>query len=129
VSGQLHTPAAFPPRKEPAVTHWIGGWVGPRAVWTFCRRGHCLASCRESNPGRPARSPSLYRLSYPGSSINILRLLAKLIFVRVLHSYFPHSYRVPVRDKKFVSASEHPDLLWGPPSLLLNWHRVLFPRG
>jgi len=31
VSGQLHAPAALPPGKEP-VTHWIGGWVGPRAV-------------------------------------------------------------------------------------------------
>jgi hypothetical protein len=25
-------------------------------------------SCRESNPGHPARSPSLYRLSYSGST-------------------------------------------------------------
>jgi hypothetical protein len=32
VSGQLHAPAALPPGKEPLVPHWIGGWVGPRAV-------------------------------------------------------------------------------------------------
>jgi hypothetical protein len=31
VSGQLHAPAALPPGKEPLVTYWIGGWVGPRA--------------------------------------------------------------------------------------------------
>jgi hypothetical protein len=31
VSGQLHTPAALPPGKEPD-THRIGGWVGPRAI-------------------------------------------------------------------------------------------------
>jgi len=30
VSGQLHAPAAFPWEKSPG-THWIGGWVGPRA--------------------------------------------------------------------------------------------------
>jgi hypothetical protein len=30
VSGQLHAPAALPPRKN-SVTHHIGGWVGPRA--------------------------------------------------------------------------------------------------
>jgi hypothetical protein len=28
---QLHALAALPPRKEPPVTHWIGGSVGPRA--------------------------------------------------------------------------------------------------
>jgi hypothetical protein len=32
VSGQLHAPAAFPPGKDPTGTHWVGGWVGPRAV-------------------------------------------------------------------------------------------------
>jgi hypothetical protein len=30
MSGQLHAPAALPPRKSPG-THWIGGWVGPRS--------------------------------------------------------------------------------------------------
>jgi hypothetical protein len=32
VSGQLHTPAALPPRERVHGTHWIGGWVSPRAV-------------------------------------------------------------------------------------------------
>jgi hypothetical protein len=27
----LHAPAALPPGKEPPATHWIGGWVDPRA--------------------------------------------------------------------------------------------------
>jgi hypothetical protein len=31
VSGQLHAPAALALGKEPSDTHWIGGWVGPRA--------------------------------------------------------------------------------------------------
>jgi uncharacterized membrane protein YdcZ (DUF606 family) len=31
VSGQLHDPAALPPGKSPWY-HWIGGWVGLRAV-------------------------------------------------------------------------------------------------
>jgi hypothetical protein len=30
VSGQLHAPAALPPGKSPG-THFIGGWVDPRA--------------------------------------------------------------------------------------------------
>jgi hypothetical protein len=62
VGGQLHAPATLPPGKIP-VTHFIGGWVGPRA---------CLDGCRKSrptgirSPDRPARSESLYRLRYPG---------------------------------------------------------------
>jgi len=31
VSGQLHAPATLTPGKNPYDTHWIGGWVGPRA--------------------------------------------------------------------------------------------------
>jgi hypothetical protein len=31
VSGQLHDPVALPPGKDPAGTHWVGSWVGPRA--------------------------------------------------------------------------------------------------
>jgi hypothetical protein len=30
VSGQLHAPEALPQGKSSG-THWIGGWVGPRA--------------------------------------------------------------------------------------------------
>jgi hypothetical protein len=30
-SGQLHTPAILPQKKELLITHWIGGWVGPKA--------------------------------------------------------------------------------------------------
>jgi hypothetical protein len=40
--------------------HLKGGWV--------CRREKSLP-CRESNPGRPGHSPSLYRLSYHGSYV------------------------------------------------------------
>jgi hypothetical protein len=44
-------------------THSIGGWVGPRAGLGKCgkNRPH-----RNSIPGTPPRSESLYRLSYPG---------------------------------------------------------------
>jgi hypothetical protein len=31
VSGQGHAPAALYPRGKDPDTHWIGGWVGPRA--------------------------------------------------------------------------------------------------
>jgi hypothetical protein len=31
VSGQCHAPAALYTRGKDPGTHWIGGWVGPRA--------------------------------------------------------------------------------------------------
>jgi hypothetical protein len=31
VSGQLHIPAALPPGERSPDTHWIRGWMGPRA--------------------------------------------------------------------------------------------------
>jgi hypothetical protein len=39
VGGERHGPAALPPREEPG-THFIGGWVGPRAGLDGCRIYH-----------------------------------------------------------------------------------------
>ena len=44
-------------------THCIGGWVGPRAGLDGCGKSR---PHRDSISDRPARSESLYRLSYPG---------------------------------------------------------------
>jgi hypothetical protein len=60
VSGQLHASAALPPVKESSVpTRQEAGW-DPETIWTHSR---------ESNPGHPARSWSLCRLSYPDSYV------------------------------------------------------------
>jgi hypothetical protein len=49
VSGQFHVLAALPPGEIAPGTHWIGGWVGPRADWDATEnRKHC--PCRKSNP-------------------------------------------------------------------------------
>jgi len=47
-------PDALYPRERPG-TYFTGEWVGPRAS----------LDGRDSIPDRPARSQSLYRLSYP----------------------------------------------------------------
>jgi hypothetical protein len=47
-------------------THWLRGWVGPMADLNTVENTSML-HCRESNPALPARTPSLYRLKYPGS--------------------------------------------------------------
>ena len=60
MSGQQHAPAPLYPRERPG-THFKGGWVGPRAGLNGGKsRPH-----RDLIPDRPARSQSLYRLSYP----------------------------------------------------------------
>jgi hypothetical protein len=59
-------PCRFTSGERAPGTYWVGGWVGPRAAFDSVEKRK-IVHCLESNPGRPARSPSLYRLSYPGS--------------------------------------------------------------
>ena len=60
VSGQQYAPAALYPGKDPVLILQEVGWA-PRPVWTGGKsRPH-----RDSISDRPARSQSLYRLSYP----------------------------------------------------------------
>jgi hypothetical protein len=53
VSGQLHAPAALPPRKSPPSTHWIGDWVGPRTILDAVVKRKIPSPRWESNPGTP----------------------------------------------------------------------------
>ena len=59
----------FTPGKDPVPILQEAGWA-PRPVWTDGK------SCphRDSIPDRPARSQSLYRLSYPALSFNFTTL-------------------------------------------------------
>jgi hypothetical protein len=57
VSGQLHAPAALSPREGVPGTHWIGGWVGPRAVLDAVVKRKIPSPCRESNPRTPIVQP------------------------------------------------------------------------
>jgi len=61
--GQPHVPAACTPGKEPVPVLREAGWAsGP--VWT----GGKSRLHRDSIPDRPARTQSLYRLSYPANN-------------------------------------------------------------
>jgi hypothetical protein len=58
----------FSPRERTTSTHCAGGWVGPRAGLDTEARGKILSPIPEiepRSPGRPARSQTLYCLSYP----------------------------------------------------------------
>jgi hypothetical protein len=69
----------FTPRKRTPGTHWKGGWVGPRASLDAGARRKILCTCRGSNPDHPARSQTLYCLSYPSSSVNNIFLQIMII--------------------------------------------------
>jgi hypothetical protein len=60
--GHRHTPAALPRERDPASTVQEAGWA-PGLVWMDAEN---LASTVIRSPDRPARSESLYRLTYPG---------------------------------------------------------------
>jgi hypothetical protein len=62
---QRNTSIALPPGKRPG-TLCIGGWVGPGLAWTGAEN---LATTGIQSPDLPARSESVYRLSYPGPSL------------------------------------------------------------
>ena len=61
VRGQRHAPAALYPRERPG-THCTEGWLAPGPVWTGAEN---LTPTGIRSPDRPARSQSLYQLSYP----------------------------------------------------------------
>ena len=70
VGGQPHAPAASTPWKDPVPILQEAG-CAPEPVWTGGKsRPH-----RDSIPDRPARSQSLYQLSYPGPLVISIELL------------------------------------------------------
>jgi hypothetical protein len=73
VSGQRHAPAALYPRGKASGTHCTGGWVSLRAGLDTQARGKTRLSppgIEPRLPDSPARSQTLYRLSYPTPAPN-----------------------------------------------------------
>jgi hypothetical protein len=54
-------PGRFTPRERTPATHWIGGWVGPRAVLDAVVKRKIHNPCRESNPRTPIVQPLAQR--------------------------------------------------------------------
>jgi hypothetical protein len=66
VGGKIHVSNALPPGKEPR--YGLDRRAdGPQSRSGCCAEQNNFYPCQESNPSHPTRSPSLYRLSYPGS--------------------------------------------------------------
>jgi hypothetical protein len=64
-------PGRFTPGEWASSSHWIAGWVGPRAGLDAEARRKILTPCRESNPGGPARSLVTILTELRGSLINL----------------------------------------------------------
>jgi hypothetical protein len=75
VSGQRHAPAALYPRGKDSRYPFDRKLVGPRAGLDAGARRNILCPCQESNSARPARSQTLYCLSYRGSTKTIIQVL------------------------------------------------------
>jgi hypothetical protein len=55
MSGKIYTPATLPTGKDQN-NHGMGGWVSPRADFTFQYREKYIAPAGMQTPDRPARS-------------------------------------------------------------------------
>jgi hypothetical protein len=54
-------PGRFTPRERAPGTHWIGGWVDPRAVLEAVMKRKISRPRRESNPRTPIVQPVAWR--------------------------------------------------------------------
>jgi hypothetical protein len=63
----------YPPPKEERRYPLDIEWLGPRVFLNVVEKRKIL-HCWDSNPGSPARSPSLYRLKFSGSKESVLHL-------------------------------------------------------
>jgi hypothetical protein len=81
----------FTPGERASCTHWIGGWVGPRAGLRAAEKKRFLIMPGlELRPlGRPALSQSPYRLRYPG-----FHKISVLQFYIVYMSFNLHMVRI-----------------------------------
>jgi hypothetical protein len=77
-------PGRFTPKGRIPGTHWIGGWVGPRAVLDAVVKKKITCLRRESNPRTPIFQPAVQR--YTDWAITALEFCeGKSKFVPVLN--------------------------------------------
>jgi hypothetical protein len=76
-------PGRFTPGERAPGTHWIGGWMGPRAGLGDVEKRKFLTmpGLELRLLGLPACSQSLYRLHYPGSNYRNVIILINIIII------------------------------------------------
>jgi hypothetical protein len=106
----------FTPEERVHCSHWIGGWVGPRAGLDTEVKGKVLLplpGIEPRSPGLPVRSQALYWLRFPGSVICYwyVGLRGNLIyevycFCRIYVKGWEFVYKLPSHiNSDFVTAS------------------------
>jgi hypothetical protein len=79
--------ASRPCRFTPGI-HWIGGWMGPTVGLEVVENRKISCPWRETKPGRPARSPSVCRPSYPVTyAVRVVKIRVGLTRSIYLRSY------------------------------------------
>jgi hypothetical protein len=58
------TPRPLYPKENAPGTHWIGGWVGPRAILDTVVKRNIPSPRRESNPRTPIVQPVAQRYTH-----------------------------------------------------------------
>jgi hypothetical protein len=71
---QIH-PDRFTLGERAPDSNWTGGWESLTAGLDVMEKRRVTFPFRELNPGRPARIPSVYRLSYRKISSDLVRQL------------------------------------------------------
>jgi hypothetical protein len=83
-------------------TRWVGGWLDPQSRSGSYGQEKKMSTCRKLNTGRPARNPSLYRLTYPGSHCWILCVKYIYIYLNLMCIYLHILIMVPFIFKYIV---------------------------
>jgi hypothetical protein len=118
VSGQLHAPAALPPGKEHSGTHWIGGWVGPRAILDAVVKRKIPSPRRDSNPRTPIIQ--LVAERYTGNQL----LTAVLAHLTITTGFdFRQVLGIFTTASRPALGPTQPPILWVPRALSLGVKR------
>jgi hypothetical protein len=102
LEGELVVSVTPRPRYTPGEgtpdTHCTGGWIGPRAGLDTEATGQILSplpGIEPRSPGRPARSQTLYWLSYPAQYIIIKILSSDSSHEFTDYTWLLYEYRMP----------------------------------
>jgi hypothetical protein len=78
-------PGCFTPRERAPGTHWIGSWVGPRAVLDTVVKRRIPSPRRESNPRTPIVQPVAQ--GYTHWAITALNLISVVLIILISLSF------------------------------------------
>jgi hypothetical protein len=116
VSGQLHSPAALPPRERTSGTPWVGGWVGTRAGLDEEVKRKIPSPAVTRTADHPARSPALYHL-------------ARLLFKKLIVTQLVKKYPLFMEPEGSLLFSQKPATgLYPEPTESSSPHRSLLPK-